>query len=118
MQIADDFIENVVSSSCELAKHRHSDTLEVKDVQLHLEKAWNMWIPGFGSEELKPYKRAPATEAHRQVSGCYIICTLVTSVIYINNMDNDSCILRIGSLLNLRNLLLLKQQSIFMKLLY
>ena len=80
MQIADDFIENVVSSSCELAKHRHSDTLEVKDVQLHLEKAWNMWIPGFGSEELKPYKRAPATEAHRQVSGCYIICTLVTFV--------------------------------------
>ena len=78
MQIADDFIENVVSSSCELAKHRHSDTLEVKDVQLHLEKAWNMWIPGFGSEELKPYKRAPATEAHRQVSGCQIEATRTT----------------------------------------
>lgn len=68
MQIADDFIENVVTSSCDLAKHRNSDSLEVKDVQLHLERAWNMWIPGFGCDDsLRPYKRAPATEAHRQV---------------------------------------------------
>lgn len=69
MHIADDFIENVISSSCDLAKHRHSDTLEVKDVQMHLERAWNMWIPGFGSEDIRPYRRAPATEAHKQVSG-------------------------------------------------
>lgn len=67
MQIADDFIENVISSSCEIAKHRHSDTLEVKDVQLYLDRAWNMWVPGFGTDELKPYKKAPVTEAHKQV---------------------------------------------------
>jgi len=67
MQIADDFIENVVNSSCDIAKHRCSDTLEVKDVQLHLERTWNMWIPGFGSEDIRPYKKAPATEAHKQV---------------------------------------------------
>lgn len=35
-QIADDFIDNVVTSSCQLAKHRNSNTLEVKDVQLNL----------------------------------------------------------------------------------
>ena len=28
-----------------------------------------MWIPGFGSDELKPYKKAATTEAHKQVSG-------------------------------------------------
>ena len=36
LQVADDFIENVVASSCQLAKHRRSNTLEAKDVQLYL----------------------------------------------------------------------------------
>ena len=36
MQIADDFIDNVVTASCLVAKHRKSNTVEVKDVQLHL----------------------------------------------------------------------------------
>ncbi|EDO28948.1 predicted protein, partial [Nematostella vectensis] len=38
LQVADDFIENVVNSSAQIAKHRKSNTLEVKDVQLHLGK--------------------------------------------------------------------------------
>lgn len=25
-----------------------------------------MWIPGFGTDELRPYRRATATEAHKQ----------------------------------------------------
>lgn len=66
LQIADDFIENVVTSGCQMAKHRKSSTLEVKDVQLHLQRNWNMWVPGFGSEELRPYKKAPVTDAHKQ----------------------------------------------------
>ncbi|XP_005993185.1 transcription initiation factor TFIID subunit 12 isoform X2 [Latimeria chalumnae] len=66
LQIADDFIESVVTAACQLARHRKSNTLEVKDVQLHLERQWNMWIPGFGSEEIRPYKKACTTEAHKQ----------------------------------------------------
>ncbi|XP_074651634.1 transcription initiation factor TFIID subunit 12-like isoform X2 [Tubulanus polymorphus] len=66
INIADDFIENIVNASSALAKHRKSNTLEVKDVQLHLERNWNMWIPGFGSDELRPYKKATTTEAHKQ----------------------------------------------------
>jgi len=35
---------------------------------LSLDRNWNMWIPGFGSEDLRPYKKAPSTEAHKQVN--------------------------------------------------
>jgi len=68
MQIADDFIDNVVSASCELAKHRHSDTLETRDVLTYLERGWNMWIPGFSSDEIRPYKKPATAEAHKQVT--------------------------------------------------
>lgn len=66
LQIADDFVETTVNAACLLAKHRHANTVEVKDVQLHLETNWNMWIPGFGTDEVRPYKRATVTEAHKQ----------------------------------------------------
>ncbi|GLG93295.1 Transcription initiation factor TFIID subunit 12 [Gryllus bimaculatus] len=66
LQLADDFVESTVSAACLLAKHRNASTVEVKDVQLHLERQWNMWLPGFGTDELRPYKRAPVTEAHKQ----------------------------------------------------
>lgn len=66
LTIADDFIESTVSAACQLAKHRKGSTVEVRDIQLHLEKNWNMWLPGFGTDELKPHKRSALTEAHRQ----------------------------------------------------
>merc|ERR1711972_325521 len=66
LQIADDFIEQTVSQACALAKHRKAGTIDVRDVQIVLERSWNMWIPGFGSDEIKPYKRSATTEAHKQ----------------------------------------------------
>ncbi|RZF33540.1 hypothetical protein LSTR_LSTR008186 [Laodelphax striatellus] len=66
LQLADDFVETTVTAACLLAKHRKASTVEVKDVQLHLERNWNMWIPGFGTDELRPYKRSAVTEAHKQ----------------------------------------------------
>jgi len=66
LQIADDFVEDAVKATCAFAKHRRVSKVDVRDVQLHLERKWNMWIPGFGTDELRPYKRAAITEAHKQ----------------------------------------------------
>lgn len=60
-----------VTGACLLARHRGSKTVESKDVQLTLEKNYNMHIPGFRSlpliDEFKNvYKKSPATEAHKQ----------------------------------------------------
>ncbi|KAK7605338.1 hypothetical protein V9T40_007196 [Parthenolecanium corni] len=66
LQLVDDFVNSTVNTACVFAKHRNAATVEVKDVQLYLEKMYQMWIPGFGSEEVKPYKKPPVTEAHKQ----------------------------------------------------
>lgn len=66
LAIADDFIDNVVKDASLMAKHRHVPTIEVRDVQIILERKYNMWIPGFGTDEVKPYKRTALTEAHKQ----------------------------------------------------
>ncbi|CAO1426536.1 unnamed protein product [Diamesa serratosioi] len=66
LQIADDFVENAINGACLLAKHRKQSKVEIRDVQLFLERNWNLWIPGFGTEELRPYKRAAVTESHKQ----------------------------------------------------
>ena len=50
MQIADDFIDNVVTASCQLARHRKSSTVEVKDVQFHL--GMRVWWHYWGIQEI------------------------------------------------------------------
>ncbi|XP_023939440.1 transcription initiation factor TFIID subunit 12 [Bicyclus anynana] len=65
LQLADDFIDTTLTAACTLAKHRHASNVELRDVQIYLERQWNMWIPGFGNDELRPYKRAAVTEAHK-----------------------------------------------------
>ncbi|KAI0692023.1 transcription initiation factor TFIID subunit A-domain-containing protein [Cerioporus squamosus] len=53
LDIADEFIDSVTNFGCRLAKHRGADALEVKDLQLHLERNHNIRIPGFASDEAR-----------------------------------------------------------------
>lgn len=63
---ADEFFEKIVEGACTVAAHRKASAVEVKDLQTYLERNSGVWVPGFGSEEPKAYKRAPVTEAHKQ----------------------------------------------------
>ncbi|KAG6861860.1 hypothetical protein C0995_011157 [Termitomyces sp. Mi166 len=53
LSIADEFIDSVTNFACRLAKHRGGDSLEVKDLQLHLERNHNIRIPGFALDETR-----------------------------------------------------------------
>lgn len=66
MKVLSDFVDEAVASSCVLAQHRKSNTLEVKDLKLHLEKQWNIFVPGFGSEDTRSNRKTQTTEAHKQ----------------------------------------------------
>lgn len=63
--MTNDFIERVVTFSCQLAKHRGSDVLEAKDVQLHLERNWNIRVPGAGRDEVRVGRAPKTTDMHK-----------------------------------------------------
>lgn len=66
LSYVDEFVDRCLNGAALIAKNRHVNTIEVKDVQQFLNRNYNMWTPGFGTDELKPYKRSLTTDAHKQ----------------------------------------------------
>lgn len=66
MQLADEFFDNVVSSACKLAKLRGSNTLEIKDIQLVLQKTYNIRIPGYSTDEVRTVRKVQPTASYLQ----------------------------------------------------
>lgn len=73
LDLADEFITSVTGFACRLAKHRKVDSIDVKDIQLHLEKNWNIRIPGYSVDEIKNVKRlVPSNSYLQKVQGVEI----------------------------------------------
>ncbi|KAF5284480.1 hypothetical protein FQA39_LY17015 [Lamprigera yunnana] len=66
LMYTDDFISRTIDGAIAIAKHRHVNTIEVKDVQQFLTRSYGIWAPGFGTDELRPYKRNMTAESHKQ----------------------------------------------------
>lgn len=84
LSYVDDFVDRVLNGASLIAKHRHNQNIEVKDVQQFIsmifdlfqffklltskisDRNFNMWAPGFGTDELRPFKRSLITESHKQ----------------------------------------------------
>ncbi|KAH9738309.1 transcription initiation factor TFIID subunit 12 [Citrus sinensis] len=66
VDIAEDFVESITMFGCSLAKHRKSDTLEAKDILVHLERNWNMTLPGFSGDEIKTFRKPLVCDIHKE----------------------------------------------------
>ncbi|CAG8329630.1 unnamed protein product [Penicillium salamii] len=66
LQMADDFVDEVITQACRLAKLRPSSTLELRDLQLVLERNYNMRISGFSTDDLRTVKKPQPTQGWTQ----------------------------------------------------
>lgn len=74
LDLADEFVSSVTSFACRLAKHRKADSVDVKDVQLHLERNWNIRIPGYATEEIRSTRKwQPSAAYNQKLSGVDIV---------------------------------------------
>lgn len=62
--LIDEFVDNVSKFACKLAKHRKSDHVEIKDLQLHLERNWNIRIPGYLPDEVTVFQRSVPSKSY------------------------------------------------------
>lgn len=63
LSVADNFVDNVLHMACRLAKERGSKVLEIRDIQLVLERVYNIRVPGHTSEELRTVRKAQPSSA-------------------------------------------------------
>ncbi|OQD77319.1 hypothetical protein PENDEC_c003G06478 [Penicillium decumbens] len=66
LQMADDFVDDVITQACRLAKLRPSSSLEIRDIQLVLERNYNMRISGYSTDDLRTVKKPQPTQGWLQ----------------------------------------------------
>ena len=85
LHMADDFIDNVVTAACKMAKLRPNGPggagtppcLEARDLQIVLERNYGIRVPGYGLEEVRAVKRfQPTVEWQRKMQAVQTAKTL------------------------------------------
>lgn len=66
LQLADEFVETVITSACKLAKLRGGQNLEIRDIQLVLERNYNIRIPGYGTDEVRTVRKSQPAPGYFQ----------------------------------------------------
>lgn len=71
-ELIEDLIGQALSFGCSMARRRQSAgaaaedlVLQPADVAAFLEHSWQLHVPGFGGDALRPYKRPAASELHK-----------------------------------------------------
>lgn len=57
LELADDFTDDVLSEACKLAKMRSNMTLDIRDIQIVLERKYGIRIPGYSLDEARTVKK-------------------------------------------------------------
>ena len=63
LTLADTFIDDLLHAACRNAKERGSKVLEIRDLQLVLERTYNIRVPGYSSDELRTVRRVQPSPA-------------------------------------------------------
>ncbi|GJC91592.1 transcription initiation factor TFIID subunit 12 [Colletotrichum higginsianum] len=63
LAMADSFVDSVLETACRNAKERGSKVLEIRDIQLVLERTYNIRVPGYSSDELRTVRKIQPSTA-------------------------------------------------------
>jgi len=63
LTVADQFVDQVLQAACKNAKERGSKILEIRDIQLTLERGYNIRIPGYASDEIRTVRKIQPSSA-------------------------------------------------------
>lgn len=65
-ELVTEFVDTVTTYACKMAKLRNVDTLDIKDLQLILERNYNIRIPGYQGDEIRTVRKFQPTQTHAQ----------------------------------------------------
>ncbi|KAF7197415.1 Transcription initiation factor TFIID subunit 12 [Pseudocercospora fuligena] len=57
LEMTDNFVDEVITSACRLAKLRPGQTLDLRDIQITLERNYGIRIPGYSLDEVRTVKK-------------------------------------------------------------